>query len=118
MLTHYLCLGYRTGGGGGGSGRLALQPPRESTAHRTESDEYYLLDDPKVHGKSKMKKAFCEPGNVDFCLPIEVFAYFGGLENGKTITISRSPDNIGDVTTRKKPNCYETLRQGHSILVT
>ena len=84
-------------GGGGGSGRLALQPPRESTAHKSESDEYYLLDDPKVHGKSKMKKAFCEPGNVDFCPPIEVFAHFGGLENGKTITISRSPDNIGDV---------------------
>ena len=57
-------------GGGGGSGRLALQPPRESTAHKSESDEYYLLDDPKVHGKSKMKKAFCEPGNVDFCPPI------------------------------------------------
>jgi hypothetical protein len=56
------------------------------------------LDDPKVHGKSKMKKAFCEPGNVDFCLPIEVFAHFGGLENGKTITISQSPDNGGDVT--------------------
>jgi tyrosyl-tRNA synthetase len=27
---------------------LALQPPRESQAHVTEHDEYYLLDDPKV----------------------------------------------------------------------
>ena len=99
-------------GDGGGSGRLALQPPRESTAHKTESDEYYILDDPKVHGKSKMKKAFCEPGNVGFCPPIEVFAYFGGLENGKTVTISRSPDNGGDVTYTAKAELLRDFASG------
>ena len=64
-----------------GGPTLALQPPRESAGHRLESDEYFLADDPKVHGKSKMKKAFCEPGNVGFCPPIELLAYFGGLSD-------------------------------------
>mmetsp|Transcript_20119 Transcript_20119/g.43679 ORF Transcript_20119/g.43679 Transcript_20119/m.43679 type:complete len:805 (-) Transcript_20119:70-2484(-) len=79
---------------------LALQLPRESAAHKTEFDEYFLTDDPKVHGKSKMKKAFCEPGNVDFCPPIDLLAYFGGLDGGKKegVTISRSPENGGNVT--------------------
>lgn len=83
---------------------LALQLPRESAAHKTESDEYFLSDDPKVHGKSKMKKAFCEPGNVDFCPPIELLAYFGGLDiAGKEgVTISRSPENGGNVTYTSK----------------
>jgi hypothetical protein len=62
--------------------RLGLQPPRESAAHRTEFDKYFATDDVKVHSKSKMKRAFCEPGNVGFCLPIELLAYFGGLDGG------------------------------------
>ena len=62
--------------------RLGLQPPRKSATHRTEFDEYFAMDDVKVHGKSKMKRAFCEPGNVGFCLPIELLAYFGGLDGG------------------------------------
>jgi len=81
--------------------KLDLQPPRESDAHKMESDEYFLADDPKVHGKSKVKKAFCEPGNVGFCPPIELLAYFGGLSGngeGGEVKISRSPDNGGDVT--------------------
>ena len=78
-----------------------MEEVRAGWRPRIRSDEYYLLDDLKVHGKSKMKKAFCEPGNVGFCPPIEVFAYFGGFENGKSITISRSPNNGGDVTSGK-----------------
>ena len=31
----------------------------EDEAHKTENYEYFILDDPKVNGKSKMKKAFC-----------------------------------------------------------
>ena len=90
--------------------RLGLQPPRESVGHRLESDEYYLSDDPKVHGKSKMKKSFCEPVNASFCPPIELLAYFGGLpddgreESGeeRMVTISRSTENGGDVSYRTK----------------
>jgi tyrosyl-tRNA synthetase len=104
----------------GGGGRLGLQPPRESAAHRTESDEYYVTDDPKVHGKSKMKKAFCEPGNVGFCPPIELLAYFGGLEGGgadcedhrRVVTISRSPDNGGDVTYAAKSELVRDFASG------
>lgn len=90
---------------------LALQLPRESAAHRTEFDEYFLVDDPKVNGKSKMKKAFCEPGNVDFCPPIELLAYFGGLD-GSGVTISRSPDNGGDVTYRAKSAILSDFESG------
>jgi len=94
--------------------RLGLQLPRESEGHRLESDEYFLSDDPKVHGKSKVKKAFCEPGNAGFCPPIELLAYFGGLPDdegagdsgddvaGRTVTISRSLENGGNVTYRTK----------------
>ena len=102
-----------------GGPTLALQPPRESAGHRLESDEYFLADDPKVHGKSKMKKAFCEPGNVGFCPPIELLAYFGGLSDsdgigggeggtdeqeggGGGVTVSRSPENGGTVTYTSK----------------
>lgn len=48
-----------------------------------------------------MKKAFCEPKNIDFCPPISVVSAFAfGLEPDSTgaITIPRSPENGGDVT--------------------
>lgn len=73
---------------------------RESEAHRTPNDEYYITDDPKVNGKSKMKKAFCEPGNTSFCPPISIACTFG-LGNGDNedgINISRSEANGGNVT--------------------
>ena len=81
--------------------RLGLQPPCKLAAHRTEFDEYFAMDDVKVHGKSKMKRAFCKPGNVGFCPLIKLLAYFGGLDDGMAdgesgeVTISQSPDNGG-----------------------
>merc|ERR1711862_803154 len=76
-------------------------------------DEYYILDDPKVHGKSKMKKAFCEPGNIEFNPPITLLSQFS-LSNSSTtdaaaaaaaaattttnVTIERSEANGGNVT--------------------
>jgi tyrosyl-tRNA synthetase len=98
--------------------RLGLQPPRESAAHRADFDEYFVTDDPKVHGKSKMKKAFCEPGNVAFCPPIELLAYFGGLQGGGAngarteVTISRTPDNGGDVTYTTKSALFRDFESG------
>lgn len=87
-----------------------LQQERELEAHVTENDEYYLMDDPKVHGKSKMKKAFCQPGNVDFCPAISILSAFqyhlkfsvkNESENASSsncaITIHRSLENGGDV---------------------
>ena len=95
---------------------------RTSEAHRTENDEYYLLDDPKVHGKSKMKKSFCEPGNVEYCPPMTLAWILhefvarksmtaeeetttavgvGGEGNG-TIVVKCSVDNVGDVVYHQK----------------
>eukprot|EP00986_Skeletonema_menzelii_P010375 scaffold5063_cov150-Skeletonema_menzelii.AAC.4 len=101
------------------SPNLALQQPRESIAHKQEIDEYFLTDDPKVNGKSKMKKAFCEPGNIDFCPPIALLTYFGGLDSGsasasagKGVTISRSPENGGDVTYTSKSQVEADFKSG------
>lgn len=86
---------------------LALQQV-ESEAHKTEQYEYTLLDDPKVHGKSKMKKAFCEPGNVDFCPPI-VLAFMFGPTN---IVINRSEENGGNVSYSTQAEIEEDFRSG------
>lgn len=112
------------------SPKLSLQPPRESDAHRTEHDEYFLSDDPKVHGKSKMKKAFCEPGNVDFCPPIELVVHFGGLTDEKEggasggddgggedasnngVTVKRSAENGGDTTYRSRSELVADFAAG------
>ena len=104
------------------SPNLALQQPRESIAHKQEIDEYFLTDDPKVNGKSKMKKAFCEPGNIDFCPPIALLTYFGGLDSGSSadgagnggggVTISRSPENGGDVTYTSKSQVEADFKSG------
>jgi len=42
-----------------------------------------------------MKKAFCEPGNIGFCPPIELAATFA-LANGGCLCVKRSPENGGD----------------------
>eukprot|EP00537_Pseudo-nitzschia_pungens_P004470 CAMPEP_0172366344 /NCGR_PEP_ID=MMETSP1060-20121228/14775_1 /TAXON_ID=37318 /ORGANISM="Pseudo-nitzschia pungens, Strain cf. cingulata" /LENGTH=769 /DNA_ID=CAMNT_0013090159 /DNA_START=64 /DNA_END=2373 /DNA_ORIENTATION=+ len=88
-----------------GYGPSMLLQRRELEAHKTENDEYYLLDDPKVNGKSKMKKAFCEPKNIEFCPPINVAAAFAfGLEADSSgeMTISRSPENGGDAVFKNR----------------
>ena len=86
---------------------LALQQV-ESEAHKTENYEYTLMDDPKVHGKSKMKKAFCEPGNVDFCPPIVLACMFGPAE----IVINRSEENGGNVTYSTQGAMEEAFKSG------
>jgi len=63
----------------------------------TDNSEYFLLDDPKVHGKLKLKKAFCEPGNVDFCPPISMAGVFAITINKGKLEIQRSEENGGDV---------------------
>lgn len=80
----------------------------ENESHKTDNFEYYLLDDPKVHGKSKMKKAFCEPGNIEFCPPIALAVAFGPSD----ITIKRSPDNGGDITYKSKEEIEADFKSG------
>mmetsp|Transcript_17111 Transcript_17111/g.32376 ORF Transcript_17111/g.32376 Transcript_17111/m.32376 type:complete len:772 (-) Transcript_17111:80-2395(-) len=86
---------------------LALQMI-ESEAHKTENYEYFVLDDPKVHGKSKMKKAFCEPGNTEFCPPIALAIAFGPAD----IEINRSAENGGDVVYRNKEEMESDFKSG------
>ena len=66
------------------------------TAQATENSEYYLLDDPKVHGKLKMKKAFCEPGNASFCPPISLASCFALQYGSAALSVKRTPENGGD----------------------
>lgn len=51
----------------------------------------------QVHGKSKLKKAFCEPGNIDFNPPINLACALAFDKTG-SLTITRTPDNGGDKT--------------------
>mmetsp|Transcript_12742 Transcript_12742/g.18741 ORF Transcript_12742/g.18741 Transcript_12742/m.18741 type:complete len:723 (-) Transcript_12742:20-2188(-) len=82
---------------------------RESEAHKTENDEYYLADDPKVNGKSKMKKAFCEPGNISFCPPIEIALAFS--PDGDFV-VSRSSENGGDVKYTSREEIENDFKSG------
>jgi len=100
-----------------GTGPNMILQTRELEAHKTDNDEYYLLDDPKVNGKSKMKKAFCEPKNIEFCPPISIASAFSfGLETDSTgeMTIARTPDNGGDVVFKNRSE-LEAIFAGDSL---
>jgi len=86
---------------------LALQVI-DDESHKTENYEYFILDDPKVNGKSKMKKAFCEPGNIDICPPIVLSMAFGPAE----IEIKRSPENGGDVVYKNQIDMETDFKNG------
>ena len=51
-----------------------------------------------MHGKSNMKKAFCEPGNVAFCPPIALASVLAFDLAGESFTLKRSEANGGDIT--------------------
>jgi len=87
---------------------LQLQE-RTLDVHKTDNDEYFLLDDAKVHGKSKMKKAFCEPGNTSFCPPLVFLTAFGPSE----VSIERSTENGGNVTYHSHTQMEEDFQNGH-----
>merc|ERR1712238_371953 len=58
-----------------------------------------------VNGKSKMKKAFCEPKNIDFCPPISIasaFAFGDEAHSTGEMIISRSPENGGDAVFKNR----------------
>lgn len=80
----------------------------EDEAHKTENYEYFILDDPKVNGKSKMKKAFCEPGNIEFCPPIVLANAFAAGD----IEIKRSEENGGDVVYKKQTDMEADFKSG------
>lgn len=78
--------------------RLVIALQDVEAIHATENTEYYVMDDPKQHGKAKMKKAFCEPGNLAFCPPIALASFFALQHGPGVVAITRTADNGGDVT--------------------
>jgi len=56
-----------------------------------------LLTDSEAEVRAKMKNAFCEPGNVDFCPPL---AWLRALRPvaGQPIEIRRAPGHGGDIS--------------------
>ena len=60
-----------------------------------------------------MKKAFCEPGNTDFCPPIalaSVFTFDIGIVGDSSISVKRSEENGGDVEYKN----VDAIRQSFS----
>ena len=73
----------------------------------------------QVHGKSKMKKAFCEPGNVSFCPPISVATAFtfGLSEKSEgVLKILRSEENGGNVVFKNRVDIEAAFVQGEHVL--
>merc|ERR1712099_156234 len=59
-----------------------------------ETDTNIMLTDKEIDVNRKVKKAFCEPGNISFCPPISWVGELLALQ--KEFLISRKPDNGGD----------------------
>jgi hypothetical protein len=73
----------------------------------------------QVHGKSKMKKAFCEPGNISFCPPIAVATAFRfGLQESSEgeLNVSRSEENGGDIVFKNRADLEASFAQGEHVL--
>mmetsp|Transcript_79597 Transcript_79597/g.170676 ORF Transcript_79597/g.170676 Transcript_79597/m.170676 type:complete len:745 (-) Transcript_79597:188-2422(-) len=62
-----------------------------------EVDVNIMLTDKEIEVNKKVKKAFCEPGNVAFCPPIAWVAELLAFRNGEFV-VTRKPDNGGDKT--------------------
>jgi tyrosyl-tRNA synthetase len=62
-----------------------------------------------------MKKAFCEPGNTDFCPPIVISSAlsfgFDGQSTG-TFVVTRSDENGGDVTYESRAEIEKDFSSG------
>ena len=62
-----------------------------------------------------MKKAFCEPSNIDFCPPIalaSVFTFDVGVVGDKSVTIKRSEENGGDVEYKSVDAMMQSFADG------
>ncbi|KAM3965587.1 LOW QUALITY PROTEIN: tyrosyl-tRNA synthetase [Aphomia sociella] len=71
-----------------------------------EDSKIDLLDNP-ANVKKKLKKAFCEPGNIvdNGVLSFSKYVIFPLLKSGETFKIARAPDHGGDIEFTK----YEDL---------
>ena len=78
---------------------VALRLKAAGTETADDADAELLLFDGQPDVQRKMKKAFCEPGNIEHCPPLTLAAAvvlpYGAA---KSLTIKRSADNGGDLT--------------------
>lgn len=68
----------------------------------------------QVCGKSKMKKSFCAPGDVEFCPALSIATVFA--LRGGSLTISRSPENGGDKTYSVAEELRSDFAAGETVL--
>eukprot|EP00854_Cymbomonas_tetramitiformis_P012860 gene12860-15198_t len=69
---------------------------KEKTGGGFDADaDYWLLDNPAADATRKMKRAFCEPGNVDFNAPLTLAAELA-IELEGSLVVKRKPANGGD----------------------
>lgn len=85
---------------------LRLLQPGEGV----EADVNLLLTDSEIEVNKKLKKAFCEPGNIGFCPPIAWVEELLHLQEAFLIT--RKPDNGGDKTYREVAAMREDFASG------
>ncbi len=72
-----------------------------------------------MHGKSKLKKAFCEPGNILFCPPISVataLCFGHPVSSNDGLIIHRSAENGGDVIFKTRDELEAAFVQGDQVL--
>lgn len=85
--------------------KLRLQADGEGL----EADNQVLITDSEMDINRKIKKAFCEPGNVDFCPPLRWIEVL--LQNAGTFTVPRKPENGGDLLYTEPSPMLEDFRK-------
>jgi len=75
-----------------------------------EVDVNIMLTDKEVEVNKKVKKAFCEPGNVSFCPPITWVGELLAL--GQDFVVTRKPDNGGDKSYKSVKDLQEDYSSG------
>lgn len=65
-----------------------------------------------------MKKAFCEPGNVEFCPPIALVSVFAlrTEDQGSSFVVKRSDENGGDVEFKTIEELEKAFAAGEGTL--
>jgi len=72
---------------------LRLRAPGEGQ----EVDTQIFVTDKEMDVNRKVKKAFCEPGNADFCPPLDWVQALLPSIPGAEFVVSRKPENGGDL---------------------
>mmetsp|Transcript_34451 Transcript_34451/g.77685 ORF Transcript_34451/g.77685 Transcript_34451/m.77685 type:complete len:815 (-) Transcript_34451:61-2505(-) len=88
----------------------ALKPPHMMDGPANADDEIYLLDASMDVGR-KLKRAFCEPGNVEHCPPITLVDACV-ISAGKGLAISRKEENGGDKNYQSTDDLVADFKSG------